>query len=141
MSSRLHQNIREKYGYCYSIYSFVNQHTDTSDLGVYVGVEAGKVERARKLVERELEKLAAERVSARMLERAKQQLKGSVMLGLESISNRMQRLGRVELIYGRYYSLDEVLDEVERVTAEDVRAAAEALFPPERLVNVALIPN
>ena len=140
MSSRLNQNIREKYGYCYAVYSFVNQQADSGDLGVYIGVDARKVDRARKLVVRELEKLAATPVSAPMLGRAKQQLKGSIMLGLESMSNRMQRLGRVELMFGRYVSLDEVLAEVEAVTAEDVRAAAEALFAPERLSSVAFVP-
>ena len=80
-------------------------------------------------------------LSPQMLARGKQQLKGSVMLGLESMSNRMQRLGRVELTFGRYYSLDEVLAEVEAVTAEDVRAAAETLFAPARLSTVAFVPE
>jgi predicted Zn-dependent peptidase len=141
MSSRLNQNIREKYGYCYSVYSFVNQQEDSGDIGVYIGVDAGKVERARKLVGRELDRLAAETISAQTLSRAKQQLKGSIMLGLESMSNRMQRLGRVELTFGRYFSLDEVMEEVDAVTAEDVRAAAEELFAPARLSSVALVPE
>jgi predicted Zn-dependent peptidase len=141
MSSRLNQNIREKYGYCYSVYSFVNQQEDSGDVGVYIGVDAGKVDRARKLVGRELDRLAAEAVSPQMLARAKQQLKGSLMLGLESMSNRMQRLGRVELTFGRYVSLDEVIDEVEAVTAEEVRAAAEELFAPARLSSVVFVPE
>lgn len=141
MSSRLNQNIREKYGYCYSVYSFVNQQEDSGDAGVYIGVDASKVDRARKLVVRELEKMAATAVSPQMLGRAKQQLKGSLMLGLESMSNRMQRLGRTELIFGRYVSLDEVLAEVDAVTAEDVRATAEILFAPERLSSVAFVPS
>ncbi len=141
MSSRLNQNIREKYGYCYSVYSFVNQQADSGDVGVYIGVDATKVERARKLVIRELEKMAETAISAPMLARARQQLKGSIMLGLESMSNRMQRLGRVELVFGRYVSLDEVMAEVDEVTAEEVRAAAEELFDPRRLSSVAFVPD
>ena len=140
MSSRLNQNIREKYGYCYSIYSFANMMGDAGDFGVYIGTDPGKVDRARKLIARELTKLAEAAVSPRMLERAKQQLKGSIMLGLESMSNRMMRLGRVELTYERYFTLDEVMAEIDAVTAEDVRVAAEDLFVPERLSSVAFVP-
>jgi len=141
MSSRLNQNIRERYGYCYSIYSFVNQQADSGDAGVYVGVDGSKVDRVQKLVVRELEDIAAKPLTPGALARGKQQLKGSVMLGLESMSNRMQRLGRTELLFARYYSLDEVLDEVEAVRAEDVRAAAEAIFAPARLSTVAFVPD
>ena len=76
----------------------------------------------------------------RMLERAKQQLKGSMMLSLESMSNRMMRLGRVELTFERYFTLDEVMAEIDAVSAEDVRAVAEELFQPERLSSVAIVP-
>ena len=141
MSSRLSQNIREKYGYCYAVYSFANMMADAGDFGVYLGVDAGKVDRARKLVVRELQKMAEAPVSARMLERARQQLKGSIMLGLESMSNRMMRLGRVELTFERYFTLDEVMDEIDAVTAEDVRAVAEELFQEDRLSSVAFVPS
>jgi predicted Zn-dependent peptidase len=141
MSSRLHQNIRERYGYCYSVYSFANMMADAGDFGVYIGVDATKVDRARKLVVRELEKLAEAPVSPRMLERAKQQLKGSLMLSLESMSNRMMRLGRVELTFERYFTLDEVTAEIDAVTAEELRAAAEDLFKPERLSTIAFVPQ
>lgn len=141
MSSRLNQNIRERYGYCYSVYSFANMMADTGDFGVYIGVDASKVDRARTLVVREFEKMAETPVSQRMLERAKQQLKGSMMLGLESMSNRMMRLGRVELTFERYFTLDEVVEEIDAVTSEDVRAAAEDLFQPDRLSSVAVVPT
>ena len=141
MSSRLNQNIREKYGYCYSVYSFVNQQADSGDAGVYIGVDATKVDRARKLVIRELGKLAETPLTPTALTRGKQQLKGSVMLGLESMSHRMQRLGRAELTFGRHYSLDEVIEEIDAVTAEDVRAAAETIFDPGRLSTVAFVPD
>lgn len=141
MSSRLNQNIRERYGYCYAVYSFANMMADAGDFGVYIGVDANKVDRAKKLVVRELEKVAESPVSARTLERARQQLKGSMMLSLESMSNRMMRLGRVELTFERYFTLDEVTAEIDAVTAEDVRAAAEDLFRPERLSSIAFVPS
>ncbi|RMH66582.1 MAG: insulinase family protein [Bacteroidetes bacterium] len=141
MSSRLNQNIREKYGYCYSVYSFVNLHSDTGDFGVYMGTDPSKVDRARKLIQRELTRLAETPVSKRMLNQAKNQVKGSVMLGLESLSNRMMRIGRQELFLERYVTLDDVLAEVDAVTAEDVRQVAEDLFHPERLSSVVLLPQ
>lgn len=141
MSSRLNQNIREKYGWCYSVYSFVNVQADSGDVGVYIGTDASRVDRSRVLIERELRKLAESPVSARMLDRAKHQLKGSIVLGLESMSNRMQRLGRVELTYGRVVPIDEVVAEIEAVTAEGVREVAEELFVPDRLSTVALLPS
>lgn len=141
MSSRLNQNIREKYGYCYSIYSFANLLSDTGDIGVYMGTDESKVDRSRKLIAREMEKLAATPVSPRQLNQAKSQLKGSLMLGLESMSNRMMRLGRVELTFGRYFSLDEITESIEAVTTEQVRALAEELFDPAGMTTVALLPQ
>jgi predicted Zn-dependent peptidase len=141
MSSRLNQNIREKYGWCYSIYSFVNQQLDSGDLGVYIGTDASRLDRSRKLILREMVRLAETAVSPRMLERAKQQLKGSIVLGLESMSNRMQRLGRVELAFERLVAIDEVVAEVEAVTAEEVRALAEDLFRPALVTTVTLTPD
>ena len=140
MSSRLNQNIREKYGFCYSVYSFTNTQHDSGDAGVYIGVDAGRRERAEALVVRELTRLAEKEVSPRMLSRAKQQLKGSVVLGLESLSNRMQRLGRVELTYGEHVSVEASVAEMEAVTAADVRAVAADVFDPARLTSVALVP-
>ncbi len=141
MSSRLNQNIREKYGWCYSVYSFVNVQADSADVGVYIGTDESRVQRSRQLIVREMHKLAETVVSPRTLERAKQQLKGSVVLGLESMSNRMQRLGRVELTYGREVTIDEVIAEVDAVTAEQVRDVAAELFAPERLSTVAILPQ
>ena len=140
MSSRLNQNIREKYGYCYNIYSFANMYSDAGDAGVYVGTDAAKVERIRRLILRELEKLATQPVSPRMLTQARNQVKGAIMLGLESMSNRMMRIGRQELHFGRYFTLDDVLEEVDAVTPEEVRSLAAALFDPERMSTVTLRP-
>lgn len=141
MSSRLSQNIREKFGYCYNIYSFANMLTDTGDVGVYMGTDAEKVERSRRLIVREFDKLVQKPVSARSLTQAKNQLKGSLMLGLESMSNRMMRLGKIELAFGRYFTLDEVIASIDEVTADDLQALAAELFDPERLSTVAILPE
>ncbi len=141
MSSRLNQNIRERYGYCYHIYSFLNFHTDSGDVGVYMGTDAAKVDRARKLILTELDRLCQKEVSHRTLSRAKTQVKGSIMLGLEAMSNRMMRLGRQELIYEQYFTLDQVMDEVDAVTAEDVREVACSVLGPDRLSIVVLRPT
>ena len=141
MSSRLSQNIREKYGYCYNIYSFVNMLSDTGDFGIYMGTDASKVGRSRKLIERELDKLVQKSVSPRALNQAKNQLKGSLMLGLESMSNRMMRLGRIELAFGRYFTLDEIIASIDEVTAEDLQNLAAELFAPDRLSTVAILPE
>lgn len=141
MSSRLNQNIREKYGWCYSVYSFVNVQVDSGDVGVYIGTDASRIERSKTLIQRELTKLAETPVSARMLSSAKHQLKGSIVLGMESTTNRMQRLGRVELTYGEVVPLDRVVDEIDAVTSEGIRALAEDLFAPERMSTVVLLPT
>jgi len=141
MSSRLNQNIREKYGYCYNIYSFTNQYSDTGDFGVYMGTDSGKVDRAQKLIFRELDRLASTPVSPRMLSQAISQVKGSIMLGLEGMGSRMMRLGKQELYYGRYFTLDEILEQVGAVTREDVLSVAQELFRPERFSRVILMPG
>jgi predicted Zn-dependent peptidase len=141
MSSRLNQNIREKYGYCYNVYSFMNMHSDTGDFGVYMGTDASKVERSRKLILREFEKLVDKPVSRRTLTQAKTQVKGSIMLGLESMSNRMMRVGRQELYFQRYVTLDEITAEVDQVTEEDVRRMAGVVFAPSSLSTIALMPQ
>lgn len=141
MSSRLNQNIREKYGFCYNIYSFANMHSDTGDFGVYMGTDTEKVSRAKKLIFREFDKLVQKPVSKRSLNQAKNQVKGSILLGLESMSNRMMRLGRQELYLERYLTLDEMVQEIDDVTAGDIQDLAGELLNPERFSSVTLIPQ
>lgn len=141
MSSRLNQNIRERYGYCYSIYSFVNMHSDTGDLGVYMGTDASKVAHAEKLIRRELDKLRQKPVGRRVIDRARSQVKGSIMLGLESMGSRMMRIGRQELYYGHYYSLDEILEMVDAIEPEDVLEVARDVTQDDRFSVVRLLPS
>lgn len=140
MSSLLNQNVRERYGFCYNIYSYLNHFEDAGDFGVYMATEPSRVEKARKLIFRELARLADRPISPRVLAQAKNQVKGGMLLGLESMSSRMTRLGRQELYFGRTLSLDEVSDEVDAVTEEDVLTLSQSLFDPEAFSSVYLLP-
>ncbi|MBI4427879.1 MAG: insulinase family protein [Ignavibacteriales bacterium] len=128
MSSRLFQNIREKYGFAYTVYSFANLLSDAGSFGVYVGTDAPHVGQCEELIWKELEALAAKPVSMGELNRTKAQLKGSMMLSLESISNRMIRLGSSELYFHQLHSLDNVVSQINNVTREDVLAVAKGVF-------------
>jgi predicted Zn-dependent peptidase len=135
MSSRLFQNIREKQGLVYSVYSELNTYRDAGCLAICA---ATSIESARKVVTTvmdELRQIREEPVSAEELRRAKDHLKGSFMLGLESTSSRMGNLARQQLYFGRFFSLDEMLDSIEAVTAAQVQAVANELLEPR---NVAL---
>jgi len=135
MSSRLFQNIREKQGLAYSVYSELNMYSDAGCLAVCAGTSretAGKVVHS---VMQELQKMKQEAVPPEELRRAKDHLKGSFMLGLESTSSRMGNLARQELYYGRFFTLDEMLESIEAVTAEQVLTIAQEFFDAD---NVAL---
>jgi predicted Zn-dependent peptidase len=141
MSSRLNQNIREKYGYCYQIYSFANMLSDTGDFGVYMATDGAKVDHSGRLIHRELRRLVTRPISRRQLNQAKSQLKGSLMLGLESLSHRMSRIGRLEMHDREFVSLDDIIREVDAVTVEDVQRTAADLFDPDRLSTVVFVPD
>ncbi len=141
MSSLLNQNIRERYGYCYNIYSYLNHYEDTGDFGVYMATEPARVDRARKLIFRELNRLTERPVSERLLGQAKNQVKGGLLLGLENMSSRMTRLGRQELYFDRILPLDEISADVDAVTADDLISLAQELFVPESFSSGYLLPQ
>ena len=141
MSSRLFQNIREKYGFAYSVYSFTNTMSDTGNFGVYIGTDKDKVEKSIGLIFKELEKLAGTPVKASELSRAKAQVKGSMMLSLENTSNRMMRLGSNELFYNKFYPVDEIIRKIDAVTVEEVHAVAAQLLKPEMFSTVVISPS
>jgi len=141
MSSRLNQNIREKFGYCYNIYSFANMHSDTGDFGVYMGTEASKVNHSLKLIKREIDRLAQKPISTTELARAKSQAKGAIMLGLESMGSRMMRIGRQELYYGRYYTLDEILGLLNNVSLSDITDTAASILRSNQFSEIRLVPT
>lgn len=140
-SSRLNQRIRERYGFCYNVYSFLNAYSDCGDFGVYLGLDPSRTNRALRLIFREFDRLAQKPVSNQALTRAKGQARGGIALGLESMSNRMTRLGKQELYFGRVISIDETIEELEAVTAEEIQAFAGDFLSPDTFSRVLLMPS
>jgi predicted Zn-dependent peptidase len=138
MSSRLFQNIRERQGLAYAIYSDLNPYRDTGCLSVYAGTSRESAAKVVQCVIAEFRNLKAEEVSAEELRRSKDQLKGSLMLSLESSTARMSNLARQEMYFDRFYSMDELLDKIEAVTAEDIRAFANEFFRTESIAVTVL---
>lgn len=141
MSSRLHQNIREQYGYCYSISTFNQSYQDTGIYGVYVGTDKDYVKHVRKLIENELKKLQDELIPEQELQEAKSQLKGKLMLSLESMSNRMSRLAKSELYFNRFVTLDELTENIDGVEAEQVKSFAQNFFDKDLFSEAILLPE
>lgn len=141
MSSRLHQNIREKYGYCYHIHSLMEAFTDTGVFAVYAGTDKEYVNHLRELIVDELNQLREKNISDKELDEAKSQLKGKLMLSQESMSNRMTRLAKSEIIHNRYISLDELIREIDRVTSDEIRTLCDHLFDQKMFSETVLIPD
>ncbi len=141
MSSRLFQNIREKYGFAYSVYSYANLMSDAGTFAAYVGTDRQHVDAATELIVKELEKLKRTPVGRAELERTKAQLKGSMMLSLESMSNRMMRLGTSELYFNELNSLDSIIKQIDAVTREDIQELAQQLFDVDEFSKVVFTPN
>jgi len=141
MSSRLHQNVREKYGYCYSINTFNQSYQDTGVYGVYVGTDKDYVKHVRKLIEKELLQLQENEIPARELQEAKSQLKGKLMLSLESMSNRMSRLAKSELYFNRFVTLDELTENIDGVQADHVQSFAQNFFDKDQFSEAILLPE
>src|SRR5436190_2778478 len=128
MSSRLFQEIRERRGLAYSVYSYTSQYADTGLFAVYAGCAPGKVDEVLDLTRAELARVAAEGLDPDEVARGRGMSKGALVLGLEDTGSRMTRLGKGELVYGELPTVDELLARVEAVTPDDVRAiAAEVL--------------
>jgi predicted Zn-dependent peptidase len=137
MSSRLFQEVREKRGLAYSVYSFNSQLADTGVWGVYVGCLPAKADEVLAICRDEIAKVIDGGLTDTELARGKGQLRGSIVLGLEDPSSRMSRLGKSELVYPRLEPVDEILASIEAVTHDQVRAAAaEVLARPKVLAVV-----
>jgi predicted Zn-dependent peptidase len=133
MSSRLFQNIREKQGLAYSVYSELSMYSDAGCLAICAGTSQESASKVVDSVMKELQQLKHERVPDDELRRAKDHLKGSFMLGLESTSSRMGNLARQELYFGRFFSLDEMIESIECVTSGQVQSIAEEFFNPDSI--------
>jgi predicted Zn-dependent peptidase len=138
MSSRLFQNIRERQGLAYAIFSEVSPYTDSGVLSVYAGTSPESAEQLIRSVVEEFRRIRKEVVSDEELRRAKDHLKGSMMLSLESTSARISNLARQVMYFNRFLSLDEMLASIEIVTREEVLAIAHDFFEPGRLALTVL---
>ena len=136
MSSRLFQNVREKRGLAYAVYSGLSAYRDAGNLTVYAGCANEAVEQVVDLCAAELRLMKQEPVSAAELRRAKDHLKGSLMLSLENTASRMSHLARQEIYFDRQFTLDETLAGVEAVTEDDVLRVARELFAGELAASV-----
>ena len=140
MSSRLYQRIREKRGIAYSIYSFINMLTDTGSFGIYLETDKRNVKTGIELIRRELDALQRTPVSAKELERAKSQIKGTILLGLEGMSNRMMRLGTNELYFGVIPSLEKLMHELDAVTPGRIHTLARRMMKEKDFSTVVIQP-
>jgi len=141
MSARLHQNIREKHGYCYSISAFAQSYIDTGVFGVYIGTDASYVDHVRDLIHQEFEQLKQERVSEDELQESKTNLKGKMLLAQESMSNRMMRLAKSYMYHDRFITLDELVDEIDAITPEDVLEFSQRFFQKDVFSECLLLPE
>jgi predicted Zn-dependent peptidase len=141
MSSRLFQNIRERRGLAYSVFSGLSAYRDAGNITIYAGCAADAVEEVIDLCVEELRGLKRTPVADEELKRAKDHLKGSLMLSLESTVSRMSHLARQEIYFDRHFGLDETLAGVQRVTVEDLRRVACDLFANGSLAATVLGPT
>jgi predicted Zn-dependent peptidase len=133
MSSRLFQTIREERGLAYSIYSDLSPYRDTGTLCVYAGTSSAKALESVDLILAEFRKLKETPLGQEELTRAKDQLKGNILLGLESSNSRMANLARQEMYFHQFFTVDEVIARIDAVNAEQVQAMAQSLFNPEHI--------
>jgi predicted Zn-dependent peptidase len=138
MSSRLFQNIRERQGLAYAIYSDLNPYRDTGCLSIYAGTSRQSAAKVVESIVSEFRKLKTEAVSADELRRAKDQLKGSLILSLESSNARMSNLARQEMYFDHFYGLDELIRKIEAVTAEELEQLANQFFQTDSIAVTVL---
>jgi predicted Zn-dependent peptidase len=137
MSSRLFQEIREKRGLAYSVYSYTSQYADSGIFAVYAGCAPGKVDEVLSLIRAELARVAADGLTEAEVVRGKGMMKGSLVLGLEDTGSRMSRLGKGELLYNDLMTVDDLLARIDAVTVDDVRSVAADLLA--RPMSLALV--
>lgn len=141
MSSRLFQTLREKYGLVYSVFSFADFFIDTGVFGVYFGTDEENIERSIELINSELTKLLNHELKEDELFKRQSQLKGNLLLGLESTSNRMERLAKMEIYSHGFHTLDDVIQSIDQVKLDDVFKIANDYFHPNRLYQTIIRPD
>lgn len=140
ISSRLFQSIREEKGLAYSIYSYQTNYSDAGLFTIYAGTRPSNTTQVIELIRQNISELKNKGISASELSKTKEQLKGSLLLGLESSSSRMSRVGKMEITLGKYITLDEVVAKIDKVSLEDLREITQDLFNAKTLCFTALGP-
>lgn len=138
MSSRLFQEIREKRGLAYSVGSYTVGYADAGQTGLFLGTRGENLRLASEIIRTELNRMADEPITAEELRRTKEHLKGRMVLSLESAGTRMNRIGRACVSGSELLSIDELIDRIEAVTADDVQALAQEFWRPERFSLAAI---
>lgn len=133
MSSRLFQEVREQNALAYSIYSYVTAYRDTGLLTVYAGTDPANTLQAIELIVKELRKIRDEGITPAEETRVRNQIKGNLVLSLESSNSHMSRIARQEIYFGKYMSVDDIIKAVDKVTADQIRRIAQQLFTRESL--------
>lgn len=140
LSSRLFQSVREERGLAYSIYSYHTTYMDSGLFTVYAGTSPNRFQEVVELIAHEISKLKNEGITEEELSKTKEQIRGSLLLSMESVSNRMSRLGRTELCHGRVITAQEVVDKIKEVTVEQVLDLCNLMFQPEKFSLTAIGP-
>jgi predicted Zn-dependent peptidase len=140
MSSRLFQEVRERRGLAYSIFSFQSSYVDTGMLGVYVGTHEKSINETISVISEEIKRMKEKPVGEEELRAAKEHVKGGLYLASESTDNRMHRLAQNEIYFGRYVPLEEVIEGLEKVSSSDIQELAYDLFQEKYLSAVLLGP-
>jgi predicted Zn-dependent peptidase len=136
MSSRLFQEVREKRGLAYSVYSYAAHHAETGMFGVYAGCQPAKAAEVLDICRDQLDLVARAGITTEELSRGKGQLAGALVLGLEDTGSRMSRLGKAELVYGELLTVDELLASIDAVTLEQVREVAATVLSAKQTLAV-----
>jgi predicted Zn-dependent peptidase len=140
-SSRLFQEIREKRGMAYAVYTFASQYTDSGQIGLYVGTREENLEPCLEIAAEQIADIAAGNLRPNELERAKENLKGRILLSMEATSSRMSRLGKSLITDTELLSLDRIIAEIDAVDANALAELAGVLLAPDRLSAAAIGPN
>ena len=140
MSSRLFQEIREKRGLAYSVYSYASSFVDTGVFSIYTGVAPENMQKSIQLILEAISKISKKRIDSNELRYAKEYTKGNLMLASESNDNQMVRMAQNETHFGRYIPMEEIINNIEAVTEDDILELAESLFQDNRFALTLLGP-
>ena len=141
MSSRLFHNIREQFGFVYAIYSYYDLYLNNGLFGVYAGVETDQLETIRDMIYSELNKLTQNGISSEELQKVKQQFKGGLVISLEGMQARMNRLAKMEIYENRIMTIQELLDIIEKITVADLTDLAHYLVQPDQFIEMIIVPE